>query len=75
MNPREHHREAKRLAQKAESKRREPHQQFDIEPWLKAQTHATIALCGVLEEIRDLLAPPEVELAQTFGGQLPGEAG
>lgn len=75
MKPEEHHSEARRLIRRAESKRREPNQPFDLEPWLKAQTHATLALYGLLEEIRDLLAPPETEIAQTFSGPLPGEAG
>jgi hypothetical protein len=70
----EHFSEAKRIASDAESKQREPGQQFNPEPWLKAQTHALLALCGQLDEIRSLLTPAEVVATQHFDEPLPGEA-
>jgi hypothetical protein len=44
MKPAEHYSEALRLAVTAEARRRQPHQPFDMEPWLKALVHATLAL-------------------------------
>jgi hypothetical protein len=46
VKPQEHVSEATRLAAQAEAKSREPNQPFDPAPWLKAQTHALLAIAG-----------------------------
>jgi hypothetical protein len=76
MNPQEHHSEARRLVSDAEAKRREPNQQFNPEPWLKAQTHALLAVYGQLEEIRTLLTPSHLRFLRHIEGvePIPGEA-
>lgn len=46
MKPQEHYNEAQRLAVVAERVSRQPNQPFDPAPWLKAQTHALLAIAG-----------------------------
>jgi hypothetical protein len=58
VKPKEHFSEATRLAAQAEAKSREPNQPFDPAPWLKAQTHALLALCGEMAALREMLTPP-----------------
>jgi hypothetical protein len=80
VKPQEHFSEATRLAAQAEAKSREPNQPFDPAPWLKAQTHALLALCGEMTALRKALAPTPADAVPERGERvwestLPGEEG
>jgi hypothetical protein len=55
VKPQEHYSKARRLVSDAEFRRSD--RQFNPEPWLKAQVHATLALYGLIAAVSGVRQP------------------